>query len=149
MDDDERTKFDVVFGSPVIARLEPLEGILNEFGRTIRKGSSMPEIAEMMSTVQKHEHSEWYFSLHSFLENHNGTSSKLLFSELSQYWDQSSFLINEISNAESPERALTLFRQLQSLGDGFLGRSRNILVEQRTSIRVTPPPILHLPFSRK
>ena len=149
MDSDERAKFDVVFRTPVVARLEPLEGILKEFGRMIRNGHSMSGVAATSSTVQKHEHSEWFFSLSSFLSTHNGTTSDLLFSELNQYWDQASFLINEISNATSTERALTLFRQLQSLGDSFLGRSRKVLVERRTSIRATPPPILGLPFSRK
>ncbi|WP_289043316.1 hypothetical protein [uncultured Aliiroseovarius sp.] len=149
MDSDERAKFDVVFRSPVVSRLEPLEGILKEFSSLIRNGRSMSGIAAKISTVQKHEHSEWYFSLTSFLQTHNGATSNLLSSEIDQYWDQSSFLINEISNATSPDRALSLFRQLQSLGDGFLGRSRIILVEKRTSIRATPPPILSFPLYRK
>jgi hypothetical protein len=146
LDSDERSKFDLVFGNPVTAKLDPLENIHKAFGTLIRNGSSMSGIAANISSLQKNEHSEWYFSLTSFLHNHEGSISELLNSALNEYWDQSSFLVNELSNASSKERAITVFRQLQSLGEGYLARSRKILVEKRTSIRATPARILRIPF---
>ena len=148
-DSDERAKFDVVFGNPVVARLEALEITILEVGRAIRNSSSMTGVAATISTIQKHEHSEWYFSLQSLVSNHDELLTGLLASELNEYWDRASFLIDEISNATSKDRAVTIFRQLQSLADGYLVRSRKLIVEHRTSIRGEAPAILNIPFRKK
>lgn len=148
-DSDERAKFDVVFGNPVAARLEALESTISEVGRAIRNSSSMAGVAATISTIQKHEHSEWYFSLQSLVDSHNESLARLLASELNEYWDRASFLIDEISNATSQERSVAIFRQLQSLADGYLVRSRRLIVEHRTSIRGEVPAFPMISFRKK
>ena len=140
-DSDERTKFDVVLGNPFIARLEVLESILSGIGHVVRTQPHSSEISENLSTIQTHEHSEWYFSLLSLLQNYDAAPATVLESALNEYWDQASFLIDEMSNAETPDRTMLIFRQLQSLIDGHLGRSRKLLIEHRTKVRGSAPPI--------
>ena len=146
-DGDARAGFDLVFGNPLTARLEPLDAIISEFIASVRNSSSMPAIDAAVSTIQKHDHSDWYFAMLSFLDSHPQEPSRFLASELQEYWDQSSHIINQIGTATSPTRALSLCRQLRTLGDRYLGRSRRILFDERVSLQGTIPPFLpKLPF---
>jgi hypothetical protein len=140
-DSDERTKFDVIFGNPFIARLEVLESISMGIGHVVRTQPDSSKISENLSTIQTHEHSEWFFSLTSLLESYDAAPATALKSALSEYWDQASGLINEMNDAKTPARAMSIFRLLQSLIDGHLGLSRKLLIEHRAKVRGSAPPV--------
>ena len=140
-DSDERNKFDIVFGNPFTARMELLESIMPVFGSSITCARSISALRASVSSLQKNEHSNWYFSLDSFLNVHDEGPHRLLNSELNEYWDQSSHLIDQIGNTICMKRAKIQARQLQALGERYLVRSRKHLVAYRTNLRGTPEPI--------
>ncbi len=147
-DSDERAKFDIVLGNPLTSRLEPLENILAAFGRAVLEGRSTTATGVAISQIQKYEHADWYFGVMSVFDAHDEMPCGILRTELDSYWDQASFLIDEIINATTSERAATLVRQLRLLGEGYLGRSRRILVDHRIKVRGHRPPVLRIPKFR-
>lgn len=133
-DADERSKFDLVFGDPVAMKLGLLEGILSEFNRAVSRGISLRGMAALVNTIQRQDHSEWFFGLEAFLSSHENPISRVISTDLNMYWDQASFFVDEINNATDKERARSVYRQLQACGDGFLARSRTRVVEHRMNI---------------
>ena len=148
-DADERSKLDVVFGSPFTARVEQLEGPVQDFARCIQTDTAMPSIIAGISQVQKIRHADWYFGVLSLLDSYQGAPSDDLRTALDSYWDRSSHLVDEMSNAISPDRAREVHRKLQSLADQYLADSRRRLVEHRSSITGKPSPVLAIPFLRR
>lgn len=129
-----RAKFDITFGNPLTTRLELLEGVIADFKHAIYTTSNVSNISSAMSAVQLHQHTEWYFGIDSFLLSQNQASCKKLQTALNEYWDNSGFLINEISNSISAEQAKSNLRELGKLGDKFLAIVREIIIDNRNNI---------------
>lgn len=147
-DSDERSKFDITFGSPLTARLEILETVISDFGHAIRSNSTMVSVATSMSEIQKHEHTDWYFGIDSILQNQNSVAPLNLNTQLNEYWDRSVLLIDQISNAPNTEQATNYLRELQTLADGFVGSCREGLVDYRQSISTAKPSFIRKCLSR-
>lgn len=145
-DGKECSKFDTVFGTPLTARLGFLEGIITDFGRCIRTATNIVGVPPAISKIQKEEHAEWFFAMDSLLESYHDAPSGNLRTILDDYWENSSFLINEIDNALDLEQAAQVHRRLRLRGDQYLKDSRKTLVDHRANLKGVPAPIFKNPF---
>jgi len=147
-DNNERSKFDIVFGKPLTKRIDLLEEVISNFLKCISTDTEVSGISAEISHIQKNDHTNWYFGVDAILESHDSSPSSDLAEELNSYWDQASLIVDEMGNSISVEKARDTHYRLRVLANRYLINSRRLLVEHRASISAVPRPILWTPFRK-